>query len=115
MKLALFLTILAFAGLATALNSTWGFVGPYDTLIHHSIRRRSSKFWQIVTEDVKFPFPYQRNNKTITAIKVIDQISRSNASAQIYAGGVGYNYTIIHLKSERNKGFNFFLEIYGRP
>lgn len=69
---------------------------------------------KIVTEDVKFPFPGQRNNFTISAIRVIDQLPKSNAFAQIYAGGINYNHTLIHLKSERGKSFNFVLEIYGR-
>lgn len=109
MKLAPFIAILALVGLATSLNSTWGYIGYYDNLIHHSIRRSPSKFWRVSTEDFRF-----RSNSTITAIRVIDQIPRSNGTAQIYAGGVGYNYTTIHFKSERNKGYNFFLEIYAR-
>lgn len=69
---------------------------------------------QIVTEDVTFPFPHQQNNRTITSIRVIDQLPKSKAYAQIYAGGIGYNHTTIHFKSERSKGFNFSLEIYSR-
>ena len=105
---------LALAGYAASTNSTWGFPGPYDVLIHHSIRRKSSSFMKIVTEDVKFPFPNQPLNRTITAIRVTDQLPKSRAYAQIYTGGVGFNHSMIHFKSERGKGFNFVLEIYGK-
>lgn len=114
MKLFILCAFLAIVGLAACHNSTWGFVGPYDVILHHSIRRKSSSFLQIVTEDVKFPFPNQVNNRTITAIRVLDQLPKSKAYAQVYSGGINYNHTMIHFKSERGKGFNFVLEIYGR-
>lgn len=114
MKFLFCLAFLTLASFAACTNSTWGYVNPYDVILHHSIRRKSSSFMKIVTEDVKFPFPYQVNNRTITAIRVLDQVPNSKAYAQIYGGGVNFNHTIVHLKSERGKGFNFVLEIYGR-
>lgn len=114
MKLFLLSILAVLLGIAAASNSTFGNIGPYDQLLHHSFRRKSSSFYKIVTEDMKFPFPNQPNNKTITAIRIIDQLPKSKAYAQIYAGGIGYNHTLLHFKSERGKGFNFSLEIYGR-
>lgn len=109
-----FVFLALWAGYSDGTNSTWGFVNLNDALLHHSIRRQSSTLFKIVVENVRFPFPNQANNRTITAIRVIDQLPKSKAFAQIYAGGVGYKNVTIHFKSERSKGFNFSLEIYGR-
>lgn len=114
MKFVLCFALIALAGYVSCTNSTWGYISPYDVMIHHSIRKKSSAFLQIVSENVTFPFPNQRNNHTITAIRLTDQVPKGKGYAQIYAGGVGFNYTTIHLKSQRNQGYNFVLEIYGR-
>lgn len=115
MKLVVVVAFLALVAVASSSNSTFGSIGPFDVLLHHSFRRRSSSFMRIVTEDVKFPLLGQQNNRTITGIRVIDQLPKSKAYVQIYAGGIGYNHTTLHFKSERGKSFNFSLEIYGRP
>lgn len=115
MKFLFVAAALALFGSASSTNSTWGTVGPYDVLIHHSIRRKEPSFWRVVTEDFRFPISKQKNNRTITAIRVTDQIPKSKAFAQIYAGGVGYNNTLIHFKSQRNQGFNFNVEIFVKP
>ncbi|CRL04874.1 CLUMA_CG017926, isoform A [Clunio marinus] len=116
MKLSILLLLVAIIGFAASTNSTWGEIGPRDIVIHHSIiRRKSSSFMRIVTEDVRFPLPDETNNRTISAILVIDQLPKSKAYAQIFEGGVNFNHTLIHFKSERGKSFNFVLEIYGRP
>lgn len=115
MKFVFGFAILAVIGFVAATNSTWGQVVYNDRLIHSSIRRKSSSFMQIVSENVTFPFFNQRNNYTITAIRLTDQVPKGKAYGQIAAGGVGYNYTTIRIKSQRNQGYNFVLEIYGRP
>jgi Transcription activator MBF2 len=114
MKFVLCFALLALAGFVACTNSTWGFISPYDVVLHYSIRKRSSSFLQIVSENVTFPFPGQKNNQTITAIRLTDQVRKGKAYGQIYAGGPGFNHTTIRLKSERNQGYNFILEIYGR-
>lgn len=113
MKFLFCCAFLALAGFAVCTNSTWGYIGTYDNLIHSSMRRHSSSVFRVVTENVTFPFPPQKNNRTITAIRITDQIPNSKAYAQLYDGGIGFNHTTIHFKSERGKAFNFLLEIFG--
>lgn len=114
MKLLVVAFVLVLVGCATSLNITWGYVGPYDILLHRDIVKKSSSFLKVVTLDVTFPQQFQYNNRTITAIKITDQILNDKGGyAQIYAGGIGFNHTTIHFKSQRNKGFNFVLEIFG--
>lgn len=114
MKFVFCFALLALVGVVACTNSTWGFISPYDYIIHYSIRKRSSSFMQVVSENVTFPFPNQKNNHTITAIRLTDQVPKGKAYGQLYAGGPGFNYTTIRLKSQRNQGYNFILEIYGR-
>lgn len=114
MKFVLFLAVLSFATFAACTNSTWGHPGPYDVLCGHTIRYQKSSFMRVVSENVTFPFPGQRNNRTITFIRVTDQIRKGRGYAKIYAGGIGYNSTTLHLKSEQGQGYNFAIEIFGR-
>lgn len=117
MKLQLFLFFLGLAaltGLASSTNVTWGNVGAYDVLLHYDIVKKSSSFLQVATLDVTYPSAYQYNNRTITAIRVTDQVANEKGGyAQLYSGGVGFNHATVHFKSQRGKGFNFILEIFG--
>lgn len=115
MKLVIVLSVLALVAVSTATNSTWGYPGPYDVLLHQEIVKKSSSFLQVSTKDVKFPAQYQTNNRTITAIRITDQVYKGKGGyAQLYGGGIGFNHTTIHFKSQRNEGFLFILEIFGR-
>lgn len=115
MKLVIVLCVFALVAVSTASNSTWGYIGPYDILLHQEIVKKSSSFLQVSTKDVKFPPQYQTNNRTITAIRITDQkYNGTGGYAQLYGGGIGFNYTTIHFKSQRNQGFLFILEIFGR-
>lgn len=115
MKLLIVATFLVVVGFATATNSTWGFVGPYDRILHREIIKKSSSWLQKATKDIRYPSPYVTNNRTITAIKVLDRVPNGKGgTAEIYVGGVGFNYTIIHFKSQRSEKLDFELEIYSR-
>lgn len=117
MKLQVFFLLLGFAalmGLTSSTNVTWGNVGPYDLLLHYDIVKKSSSLFQVVTLDVTYPNAYQYNNRTITAIRVTDQVpGEKGGYAQLYSGGVGFNHVTVHFKSQRGKGFNFILEVFG--
>lgn len=117
-SILLAVTTLLFAAAALivdAHNVTWGQPQHFDVLLYRSVEIKSSKFLQVVSRNFSYPLsPYDRNNRTITAIRLIDQVPKSAAYAQIYSGGVGFNHTTIHLKSERSKKLNFIVEIYGR-
>lgn len=96
-------------------NVTWGQPLQFDVLLHRSVQIKKSKFLQVVTTNYTYPNgTFERNNRTITAIVLIDQVPKSAGYAQIYSGGVGFNHTTIHFKSERSKALNFIVEIYGR-
>lgn len=113
-----FILILSVFGLISTIvecyNVTFGTPMQFDVLLHKSVQIKSSKFYQIVTLNVTWPEKYVRNNRTITAIRLIDQVPKSSAYVQIYSGGIGFNHTTLHLKSERNRKLNYILEIYGR-
>lgn len=96
-------------------NMTWGQPLQFDVLLHRSVEIKSSKFLQTVSRNFSYPVgTYNYNNRTITAIRLIDQVPKSTAYAQIYSGGVGFNHTTLHMKSERGKKLNYIVEIYGR-
>jgi hypothetical protein len=114
MKFLVCFSLFALAGYVACFNATWGYISPYDVIVHQSIRYQKSKFLQIRSENVTFPFGNQRNNRTITGIRLIDQIPRSQAFGQVISGGINFNHTTIRLKSQRGQGYNFIVEIYGR-
>lgn len=114
MKLFVVATFLALVGLTASVNITWGFVSPYDIPLYHDVVKKSSSFLQVVTLDVTYPQQYQYNNRTISAIRITDQVPNNKGGyAQLMAGGPGFNHTKIHFKSQRNKSFNFVLEVFG--
>lgn len=114
MKISVFVAFVALLGLAACSNSSWGTIGANDVLIHNSYRKQSFSFLRVVTEDLTFPFSFQENKKVITAIRVTDQEDDGEGFAEITDGGVGFTHVTIHMKSKRNSGFHFFVEIFGR-
>jgi hypothetical protein len=114
MKFLVVATFLALVGFAASINITWGSVGAYDHLLYHDVVKKSSTMFKVVTLDVSYPQEFQVNNRTITGIRIIDQVPNDKGGyAQLYAGGPGFNHTTIHFKSLRGKSFNFVLEIFG--
>lgn len=60
------------------------------------------------------PFQHQANNRTINYIHVLDQMPNGKGGyATLLRGGVGFNNTGLHLKSQRGEGLNFMIDIYG--
>ncbi|XP_055617790.1 probable salivary secreted peptide [Toxorhynchites rutilus septentrionalis] len=95
-------------------NITWGYKGPYDVLLNRTIAVKSSSILQVRTMDLTYPVKGQIG-RNISAIHVTDQyINGKGGYASLLKGGVGYNHTVIHLKSQRGNGFSFIVEIYGR-
>ncbi|XP_001850045.2 probable salivary secreted peptide [Culex quinquefasciatus] len=92
----------------------WGFRGPYDVLLNRTIAIKSSSMLQVKTMDLYYPLKGQLG-RNITFMNVTDQyINGKGGYASLLAGGVGFNNTKIHLKSQRGNGFSFIVEIYGR-
>uniref|UniRef100_A0A1Q3FR73 Putative transcription activator mbf2 n=1 Tax=Culex tarsalis TaxID=7177 RepID=A0A1Q3FR73_CULTA len=95
-------------------NYQWGFRGPYDVLLNRTIAIKSSSILQVKTMDLTYPLKGQLG-RNITFINVTDQYTKDKGGyASLLAGGVGFNHTKIHLKSQRGNGFSFIVEIYGR-
>lgn len=112
-----FVAIMALTGSAFCNDLMLGTVGPNDKLLHRSIEKSSPSYWEYATGYLRFPPYYPRviNRSTITAVRVTNQIPNSEAVAQLYAGGVGFNQVAMYFKSEHNKGYSFIVEIYGKP
>ncbi|CAD7079019.1 unnamed protein product [Hermetia illucens] len=110
-----FVAIWAGAVSAQSHNVTWGAVGKHDTLLDREIVVKKSKLLQIVTEDFTYPRKGYNNNYNITAIRCTDQYTNGKGGyAALLNGGPRFKEVTIHLKSQRNHGFNFIIEIYGR-
>ena len=116
MKLLVFVSsFVVLMGLSSSTNTMWGSIGNFDTLLHYEIVKKSSSLFSIVTIDVTFPEPDRYSNRTITAIRVTDQVPNDKGGyAQLSDGGIGFTHATIHLKSQRGKSLNFIVEIYGR-
>lgn len=65
--------------------------------------------FQIISENVT----YQGHTK-ITFIKGTDQYVNGNGGyATLVSGGPNYNEVVLNLKSQRNHGYNFIIEMWG--
>lgn len=124
-------------GLVCAENYTWGYRHPNDRLLSRLYAEKSSSFMQIVTMDVNFPNKTVSNMEMrlilryllifllsnlqanasraiINQIVLMDQKTPGNgAFASVSRGGLGFNYTTISMKSQRNHGIRFTVDIYG--
>ncbi|CAD7086117.1 unnamed protein product [Hermetia illucens] len=100
---------------ASARNSTWGYIGPYDSILDRAIVVKKSKWLQVVTQDYDYPKKGVYNYRNITGIRVTDQYTNGTGGyATLLRGGPGFRNVTIHLKSQRSHGFNFIIDVYGR-
>ncbi|XP_052861998.1 probable salivary secreted peptide [Anopheles cruzii] len=119
MKVTIVLTVVAVLGfscLAVAQNHSYFFGArkPYDTLVNATTYIRPGKFLRVTTANLEYPLKGQRG-RNITAIYVYDRLGGGRGGyANIVWGGIGKNYTRVHLKSQRGLGMNFQVEIYGQ-
>ncbi|XP_055522984.1 probable salivary secreted peptide [Wyeomyia smithii] len=114
--LVLVAILIAFGGLVYCQSNNYFFGSktPYDVMLNRTIATKSSSMLQVKTMDLVYPLKGQIG-RNITAINITDQyINGKGGYAFLQAGGPGYNYTTIHLKSQRGNGFSFIVEIYGR-
>ncbi|CAD7086114.1 unnamed protein product [Hermetia illucens] len=96
-------------------NVEWGHPSAFDRLLTRDIVNRKYKFWRIIHEDYQFPAIGKTNYLNITGIRVTDQyMDGTGGYASLVQGGLGHRNVTIHLKSQRNHGFNFIIEIFGR-
>ncbi|XP_062540282.1 probable salivary secreted peptide [Armigeres subalbatus] len=117
MKSVVFALILVSFGalvISQSHNYFWGYKGPYDVLLNRTFAIKSSSILQVKTMDLVYPLKGQVG-RNISAINITDQYTNGKGGyVNLLAGGIGYNHTKIHLKSQRGNGFSFIVEIYGR-
>ncbi|XP_026481548.1 uncharacterized protein LOC113388377 [Ctenocephalides felis] len=104
-------------------NMLWGQRTAGDRLLFNSIEYEEFKPLQVVKRDVKFPkdgqFIMPPSPASMPLINIISAISRIEILKNFNCGFsskkecVNYNHTTLHIKSQRNHGFNFMIDIYG--
>ncbi|TMW42696.1 hypothetical protein DOY81_012225 [Sarcophaga bullata] len=98
-------------------NAVWGARSQRDVHLSRQIVADKAKTMRIISGDYEYrPKPGDLNfGKTITQIQVTDQYTNGNGGyAKLKDGGPSTNYAVIHLKSQRNHGYNFIIDIYGQ-
>ncbi|XP_037950876.1 probable salivary secreted peptide [Teleopsis dalmanni] len=97
-----------------ARNTTWGYIGPYDLLLHRDFVVRSSSWLRVISEDVTYPPKGFVNQYIISGVRAIDNARKHGGYATLIRGGPGFRNATIHLKSERSEGLNYTVEFFGR-
>ncbi|XP_017077181.1 probable salivary secreted peptide [Drosophila eugracilis] len=118
MKIAVILLVIALSALSEAAGRgpshsvTWGARTYRDMHLRREIITEKSKFLRVVTRD--YVFNQNKFPRTITQIVITDQVRDGNGGyAYLTAGGPQSTFAKIHLKSQRNQGFSFIIDIYG--
>ncbi|XP_016940882.1 probable salivary secreted peptide isoform X2 [Drosophila suzukii] len=100
------------AGRGPSHSVTWGVRSYRDSHLRREIITEKSRFLRVVTKD--YVFDQKKLKRTITQIVITDQVRDGNGGyAYLTAGGPQSTYAKIHLKSQRNQGFSFIIDIYG--
>ncbi|KAM7345001.1 putative salivary secreted peptide [Cochliomyia hominivorax] len=98
-------------------NYVWGARSQRDVHLSRQIVMDKAKTMRIISGDYEYrPKPSDLHyGKTITQIQITDQYNNGNGGyATLKDGGPSTNYAVIHLKSQRNHGYNFIIDIYGQ-
>ncbi|XP_065368063.1 probable salivary secreted peptide [Calliphora vicina] len=98
-------------------DAVWGARSQRDVHLSRQIVMDKAKTMRIISGDYEYrPKPTDLHyGKTITQIQVTDQYKNGNGGyATLKDGGPSTNYAVIHLKSQRNHGYNFIIDIYGQ-
>ncbi|EDX07727.1 probable salivary secreted peptide [Drosophila simulans] len=118
MKISVILLVISLSAFVAASGRgrshsiTWGARSYRDMHLRREIITEKSKFLRVVTRD--YVFDQKKLARTITQIVITDQIRDGNGGyAFLTAGGPQTTYAKIHLKSQRNQGFSFIIDIYG--
>ncbi|XP_023308213.2 probable salivary secreted peptide [Lucilia cuprina] len=98
-------------------DAIWGARSQRDVHMIRQIVMDKAKTMRVISGDYEFrPKPGDLHyGRTITQIQVTDQYKNGNGGyATLKDGGPSTNYAVIHLKSQRNHGYNFIIDIYGQ-
>ncbi|CAD7015040.1 uncharacterized protein LOC101455780 [Ceratitis capitata] len=111
-QVCVLLTVLAFGYSA---SSTWGIHNATDSIIlnkrvfYPAIRNTIQTYYFDVPES------YQSNNKVISAIYLQDQFQNSSGPSNfLYAGGPGWTFASIQMRTQTGFGLNVTFVIYGK-
>lgn len=115
MKFAVWFVWFAVVAIVSAKNYEWGERGGKDILL---AKEKVSKLFVIgLSVSTKYTF-YQKSYldaRTITYIEVEDQKKKDKgAVVTLVSGGPGSKGCTLKFKSERGKGINDIVKIYGR-
>ncbi|XP_011203320.2 uncharacterized protein LOC105226199 [Bactrocera dorsalis] len=119
MKARTTIALIAFGVLAAlvatsiATNSTWGQRGRYDRLLYRTQVVKKSELWRVISVDVEFPGKNGYNPYYITQVVAIDHKRKDGGYAQLRKGGPNYRNVTLHIKSDRNHGLNYTVEVFG--
>ncbi|XP_017488743.1 PREDICTED: probable salivary secreted peptide [Rhagoletis zephyria] len=108
-----FAVLVALVATSLATNSTWGQRGYYDRLLYRTQVVKKSVFLRKFSVNVKFPVKNTYNPYVISQVVAIDHKRKNGGYAQIRQGGPGYRNVTLHIKSARNQGIDYTVEIYG--
>ncbi|CAH1407045.1 unnamed protein product [Nezara viridula] len=95
-------------------NYTYGARSYYDRLLYHDLINLKSKWMRVTSIDKTYPQQGQPSLGRISYIEVLDQRSDSTGGCvYIRNGGVGQSNVTLHIKSQRNHGMDFVVNVYG--
>lgn len=84
-------------------------------LLYSYHESKSRSFLRKLSYDLTIPPKGAYPNGVINYVEVLDQNSDGSGGCAYYkSGGPGYKNVTLHLKSQRNKGINFIINLYGR-
>ncbi|KAI8128492.1 putative salivary secreted peptide [Lucilia cuprina] len=95
-------------------DAIWGARSQRDVHMSRQIVMDKAKTMRVISGDYELVICIMVR-RTITQIQVTDQYKNGNGGyATLKDGGPSTNYAVIHLKSQRNHGYNFIIDIYGQ-
>ncbi|XP_067634399.1 uncharacterized protein [Eurosta solidaginis] len=107
--------VTALASVALASSVSWGYRNGTDILIYKENVIRFPLKNDYQSASVYFPESGHFNARTIAVVYIYDRFTNSSgAQPSLWAGGPGYRFASINLKSLYNKGINSTVEIYGK-
>jgi hypothetical protein len=84
---------------------------PGDTLLRRELVERKYKFSRYVSATVHINV----DDNIIGCVRALDGWDDDTGGfASFVEGGIGQNYVIVQITSKFNRGFSFFIEVYGQ-
>ncbi|OXU24854.1 hypothetical protein TSAR_008649 [Trichomalopsis sarcophagae] len=113
LALALFVTLTVTLAVSLPNDVIAGSRIPGDRLIQREEVKKDAS-WVGMKVTITKTFEGDKYSK-ISQLRALDQHSNGHgATAKIIAGGVGFSYVTIKFESERFRGIDFVVELYGK-